>query len=512
MSKILTLGSLFDGIGGFPFCAEKNGIKTIWASEIEPFPIAISKQHFPQTHFYGDIKNLNGKDLEKVDIITAGSPCQDVSMAGKRAGLSGSKSSLFMEMIRIIKEMRKNDAKTKFGEKEIRPRILFWENVPGVFSSNKGQDFRTILEEICRIKDETISIPMPSKNKWFRAGCILANNFSLAWRVLDSQYFGVAQRRKRVFLIADFGGQSAPKILFESYGLSRNTQESQRAREKFTASSQASFGRTSETIREKIKCYDIGNRIRNPIESEEVSPCITSSFGTGGNNIHAVLPFDTSFCTNPDNHSNPQYNDPCHTLSCSSHIPKVAINYNYNQKNNNIYCSATSQSNSEILRNLSPTITSAAGTSGNNQPWITLNQASYSSYSLNNKSSTITNSGGTLGGGSENLSIRDNIIRKLTPLECERLQGFPDNWTILIKKEDMSDDEYDSWLKIYQNYKLLRNKSFNKNISKEKLINWYNKLECDSSRYKALGNSIAIPCVDFIMKRIKEIGFSEEYD
>ena len=215
MDKTLTLGSLFDGIGGFPLCAEKNEIKTLWASEIEPFPIAVSRQHFPAINFYGNIKSLKSKYLEKVDIITAGSPCQDVSIAGKRTGLSGNRSGLFMEMIRIIKEMREIESKTKFEEKEIKPRILLWENVPGIFSSNKGQDFRTVLEQICRIKDETISIPMPKKHKWNKSGCIMGNNFSLAWRVLDAQYFGVAQRRKRVFLVADFGGQSAPKILFE---------------------------------------------------------------------------------------------------------------------------------------------------------------------------------------------------------------------------------------------------------------------------------------------------------
>lgn len=130
MDKIPTLGSLFDGIGSFSLTAQKSGIKTIWASEIEPFPIAVSKQHLPDVKFYGDIKNLHGGNLETVDIITAGSPCQDVSIAGKRAGLSSKKSSLFMKIIRIIKEMRNNNAKSKYEEKEIRPRILFWENVP----------------------------------------------------------------------------------------------------------------------------------------------------------------------------------------------------------------------------------------------------------------------------------------------------------------------------------------------------------------------------------------------
>ena len=180
---------------------------------------------------------------------------------------------------------------------------------------------------------------MSPSGKWLKAGCILGENFSLAWRTLDAQYFGVPQRRKRVFIVADFGGKSAPKILFESYGLSRSTEESQQTREKFTVSSQTSFGRAIEAIREKIKCYDIGNRIRNPIESEEVSPCITSSFGTGGNNIHAVLPFNTSFYTHPHNHSNPKYGSPCHTFSANAYVPKISIDYRNNSKNYDSNCS-----------------------------------------------------------------------------------------------------------------------------------------------------------------------------
>ena len=455
MNKTLTLGSLFDGIGGFPFCAERNEIKTLWASEIEPFPIAVSKQHFPATNFYGNIKNLKGEYLEKVDIITAGSPCQDVSIAGRRAGLSGNKSGLFMEMIRIIKEMRKNESKTKFGEKESKPRILLWENVPGIFSSNREQDFRTVLEQICKIKDETISIPMPTKSKWNKSGCIVGNNFSLAWRVLNAQYFGVAQRRKRVFIVADFGGQSAPEILFESYCLSRNTSENTKERENSAISFKTSIETESKDINKKY------NKVTR-------------------SNMLSVLPFQ-----------------------------KISINYNSHYKDDNLYCFATSQSNSEIIKNLSPPLTSIAGTSGNNQPWITVNQTSYCTYSKSDTSATLKNSGGTCGGGSENLSIRDDVIRKLTPLECERLQGFPDGWTCLETKECISDEEYYFWLEVYKNDKILRNKTFLKNISKNQLIRWYNKLECDGSRYKALGNSIAVPCADFVIKRIKNIAFKK---
>lgn len=487
MDKTLTLGSLFDGIGGFPLCAEKNKIKTLWASEIEPFPIAVSRQHFPAINFYGDIKSLKSKYLEKVDIITAGSPCQDVSIAGKRVGLSGNRSGLFMEMIRIIKEMREIESKTKFEEKEIKPRILLWENVPGIFSSNKGQDFRTVLEQICRIKDETISISMPKKHKWNKSGCIMGNNFSLAWRVLDAQYFGVPQRRKRVFLVADFGGQSAPKILFEPCCLSRNTSKSTKERENSSISCETSIGKTSKDIDRKYS---------------EVAR----------NNIFSILPFDTSFCTYLNNHSNPKYGDPCPTIYANSNTPRIAINHNYYPKDNNVYCLATSQVNSEIIKNLSPTLTSSAGTSGNNKPWITVSQTSYSTYLENDTSVSLKSSGGTLGGGSENLSIRDDVIRKLTPLECERLQGFPDNWTCLETKECMSDEEYYFWLEVYKNDKILRNKTFLKDISKNQLLKWYNKLKCDNSRYKALGNSIAIPCVDFIIKRIKDIAFKKSRD
>uniref|UniRef100_UPI00307CA8FA DNA cytosine methyltransferase n=1 Tax=Hominilimicola sp. TaxID=3073571 RepID=UPI00307CA8FA len=152
----LTLGSLFDGSGGFPLAGMMAGITPIWASEIEPFPIRVTTKRIPQMKHYGDISKMNGGKIEPVDIITFGSPCQNLSLAGKREGLNGEKSSMFFEAIRVIKEMRENTN----GE---YPRWIVWENVPGAMSSSKGQDFRTVLEEICKIKDETVHIPMPEK-------------------------------------------------------------------------------------------------------------------------------------------------------------------------------------------------------------------------------------------------------------------------------------------------------------------------------------------------------------
>ena len=222
----ITMGSLFSGSGGFELAGIQSGIMPVWASEIEPFPILVTVTHFPDTERFGDIKKMDGGRIPKVDIITGGSPCQDMSIAGQRVGLDGAKSNLFREQIRIVKEMRESDETSGRTGKDIRPRYMVWENVPGAFSSNKGEDFRTVLEEIARIKDGAVSIPMPEKGKWKNAGCIMGDDYSIAWRVLDAQYFGVPQRRKRIYLVADFGGGTALEILFKQDGMRGNTKES----------------------------------------------------------------------------------------------------------------------------------------------------------------------------------------------------------------------------------------------------------------------------------------------
>lgn len=212
-SRNLTLGSLFDGSGGFPLGGLLAGITPVWASEIEPFPIRVTTKRLPFMKHLGDISTVSGADIEPVDIITFGSPCTDMSVAGKRAGLDGNQSCLFYEAIRIVKEMR---CATN-GE---YPRYIVWENVPGAFSSNKGEDFKAVLEAVCTVKGEGVSVPEPPKGKWSSAGSIMADGFSLAWRVLDAQFWGVPQRRKRIYLVADFAGGSAGKVLFESEGVS----------------------------------------------------------------------------------------------------------------------------------------------------------------------------------------------------------------------------------------------------------------------------------------------------
>lgn len=214
MNSNLTLGSLFDGSGGFPLGGLISGITPVWASEIEPFPIRVTTKRLPFMKHYGDVSRLKGADLEPVDVITFGSPCQDMSVAGRRAGLDGSRSNLFYEAVRIAKEMRE-------ATNGRYPTWLCWENVPGAFSSSAGADFKAVLDEIRKIKDPEADTPRPAK--WPNAGCILADDHSVAWRVFDAQYWGVPQRRKRIYLVADLAGQRAGKVLFESEGLSGYT-------------------------------------------------------------------------------------------------------------------------------------------------------------------------------------------------------------------------------------------------------------------------------------------------
>jgi len=215
----MTLGSLFDGIGGFPLAACRAGISPVWASEIVPDCISITKRHFPVMRHLGDITKINGGDIEPVDIISFGSPCQDLSISGNRAGLDGEKSGLFIQAIRVIKEMR-------IATNGKRPTTIIWENVPGAFSSNKRKDFQKVLQEIAAIAEPGISIPRPSaKTGWLAAGGVVGDCFSLAWRVFNAQYWGVPQRRRRIFLVADFTSQRAGKILFNTESKTGNIEK-----------------------------------------------------------------------------------------------------------------------------------------------------------------------------------------------------------------------------------------------------------------------------------------------
>lgn len=249
----MTLGSLFDGSGGFPLGGMFVGIETKWASEVEPFPIKVTTTRFPDVKHYGDVSKMNGAEIEPVDIITFGSPCQDMSIAGNREGLGGSRSGLFHEAIRIIKEMREaTDGRY--------PKYAVWENVKGCLSSNNGEDFRSVLNEFCKIKDKTVFIPKPENGKWSNAGCIMADDYSVAWRLFDAEYWGIPQRRERIYLVADFMRRGADKILFESEGLSGYSDQSFKTWKKTSFPDGKRFKSAAQRERERViysqKRYD----------------------------------------------------------------------------------------------------------------------------------------------------------------------------------------------------------------------------------------------------------------
>ena len=269
----LTLGSLFDGSGGFPLGGIFAGITPVWASEVDTFAVRVTTKRLPFVKHYGDISAMHGGEVEPVDVITFGSPCQDMSIAGKRAGLDGSRSNLFYEAVRIVKEMR---CATN-GE---YPKWLCWENVPGAFSSNAGEDFRCVLESLCRVKDETVSVPMP--DKWTTAGEIVGEGYSVAWRVLDAQYWGVPQRRKRIYLVADLTAGRAGQVLFESEGLSGYSAESFRARQSAAGRLAQGAGAASLCLNDQGGgVMDVSDDVTATLRAETHGhpPCVMESAG-----------------------------------------------------------------------------------------------------------------------------------------------------------------------------------------------------------------------------------------
>lgn len=409
------LGSLFDGAGTMPYAAKLSGIEPVWSSEIEAFPLKVTAKRFPRVKQLGDITKIDGRKIEPVDVITFGSPCQDLSIAGKRAGLDGERSGLFMEAVRIIKEMR--DETSTGTDESVRPRFAVWENVPGAFSSNKGEDFRVVLEEMCKIKDGNAAIPRPKNWKWNTAGLIVGDGYSVAWRVLDARFWGVPQRRRRIWLVADFGGERAGEILFKRTGLRRGFAESRASREEAARN----LGNGAQAADRKI--YE----------------------------------------ANGFNHLN------------GSKAGSIAY-----------------------TENGSPTLRAGSPTSS----VVFFGQDAYDKYTETQQSVTIKESGGNYGGGSECLvcagfspqagktagisySVNESptlqtskemglvigresqyIVRRLTPLECCRLQGMPDWWCADVPHSD-------------------------------------------APEYKMWGNGMALPCAMYVMEGIAEI-FEEE--
>lgn len=346
MSKTkLKLGSLFSGIGGFELIGSWYGIEPVWASEIEEPCIRITKQHFPNMKHLGDITKIHGDEIEPVDVLTGGSPCQDLSVAGKQSGikmkcdncgtfvnfketedlllcpncgseLNFTRSGLFMEQIRIIKEMRKNT-------NECYPKIVVWENVPGALSSNNGDDFYCVLQEFCKLMAE--KIPTFRPEKWSNSGEILGESCSIAWRILDAQYWGVPQRRRRIFLVADFGGQHASEILFKPESLRRYTTPSRAPWKRFTTKAEGSIGKSGRnTERSGVDTY-----------TAAITGSVSSTLGT----------------------------------NCNTSTGRSGVLEEFDSKP---LCVATQQVNAEIMTDVCPTLTATNGTSSSNKPYVVL--------------------------------------------------------------------------------------------------------------------------------------------
>lgn len=384
----MKLGSLFDGIGGWQLAAVRIGIKPTWSSEIDKFCCYVTKKHFPNTKQLGDITKINGAEIEPVDIICAGSPCQNLSIAGNRKGLAGEQSGLFSAAINIVRQMQR-------ATNNRYPRFFVWENVPGAFTSNKGADFKTVLEKIMQTK-----ISMPISGKWSQSGLVRSRRSELAWRVLDAQYWGVPQRRKRIFLVADFTGQCAGEILFESKSMSRNTKKS---RKKESCSSTAFENSFRTSIYDMTHANDVIRKVNGGIIQT-----LTSRMGTGGNQVPII--------------------QRAYTVS------------GYGKYKEGI-----------------GTLRASGGDTGPGSENITFSIQRSDSYKASNISHTLSQRDYK---SATDLCVSAPAVRRLTPLECERLQGLPDNWTAGGS---------------------------------------------DTARYKAIGNGMAQPCADWIIKMIVEV-------
>lgn len=452
--------------------ASKNGVKPLWSSEIDEYPAAVTEYHFPDVKQYGDITQIDGTKVDPVDILCAGSPCQDLSVAGKRAGLEGNRSSLFHEAIRIMREMRE---KTN-GE---YPKYFVWENVPGAFSSNRGQDFRAVLEEITESE-----IPMPESGKWAEAGMVRSSKCALEWRVLDAQYWGVPQRRKRVFLVADFTNRCSGEILFERESVCGNPAESKRTGKETARNAGRSTDGTGAADK-LITCYNMGqpsNDFEPYTEGGGVSPTLISRMGTGGNQvpiIHSVFENrhdegvrfvkgdkSNTICAGMGEGGG---NVPCiHSFALQGSMigrelkngpqgsginEEVSFTLNTIDRHAVAYCMGHDERSATFVPNKTDPLTA----SDYKQPPVVSYQKTVGALCFDDYKGINNQYVG------QDKCVIHNQVRKLTPTECERLQGLPDGYTD---------------------------------------IEFKGKPAPDSKRYKALGNGMAQPCADFVIKQI----------
>ena len=558
----LTLGSLFDGSGGFPLGGLLAGVTPVWASEIEPFPIRVTTRRFPNMKHYGDISRMDGGKIEPVDIITFGSPCTDMSIAGKRAGLDGAQSSLFYQAIRIIKEMR-------CATNGRYPRWICWENVVGAFSSNRGLDFKAVLEAVIGIIEPGAEVPMPEKDRWPYADIYMGEQWSVAYRTFDAQHWGVPQRRRRVYLVGDLAGRCAGQVLFESEGLSGYSAEGFRTWQRAARDSAAGFGAAggvclndqgggwmdiSQEVTATLRAQEHGHppcvlaagfckecsaqsrgigyeeeraptlragaiptavyenhsqdtRYTGPLDT---APTVSSTYGTGGNNQPFVVRVDTpktlkirSGCEGGGKGALIQ-EDVSATLSCNNDqtlfVPKcysIGAAFSEGMLSDNphsgIYEADSSRTLDQSGGNPScnqggiavvagPTyaMTPCTFTQIDKEKAPTLNARDY-------KDPTFVNSG--------------YYVRRLTPTECARLQGFPDFWCADLDTPEPTEEDIAFWTEVWETHRRVVGGS-TKAKSRNQIIKWLQHPHSDAAEYKMWGNGVALPNVFFVLAGI----------
>ena len=618
---MMTLGSLFDGSGGFPLAGALSGIRPVWAAEVEPYPIAVTRSRFPMMQHLGSVTEVHGDKVQPVDVITFGSPCQDLSVAGKRAGIhDGQRSNLFFEAIRIIKEMR---AATNGRH----PTFAVWENVPGAFSSNHGEDFRCVLEEFVKIRGGGYTVPRPDKGKWRSAGEILGDGYSVAWRQLDAQYWGVPQRRKRIYLVADFAGGRAGEILFEREGLRGHPAAGRAPGQGAAADAPGSVGRSrgierlnpwdgavmyaldamssnsmkssnphsgfhEETVAKTLQaggvdptCNQGGNVIVEPVmytihdkatrcqgggatrhddgagngfgvqsngrmytldtstrhavcfkagqgakarsigASEKVTPTLGSE--AGGNSVPGVCYPQVARTLTAEADASPcidrGQNVVCYDARGNGDGTRCPTLTGDHENRVTDYTAVTVYRSPKIGEYAADGTASTMATRDFKSPrdLVVERSPAYGVDCRNaalDEEKTHTLQAKANGGQSLNCTPsvltsgrppRKYIIRRLTPLECCRLQGFPDGWGVPAHKDKLSDEELAFWQRVRDTCAAIGGKP-SKKYSAEALTKWYNALHTDSAEYKMWGNGIALPCAAFVLEGIAEALMEEK--
>jgi DNA (cytosine-5)-methyltransferase 1 len=470
---------------------------------------------------YGDVSQMNGAEIDPVDIITFGSPCQDMSVAGKRAGLDGERSGLFYQATRIIREMRDaTDGKY--------PRWAVWENVPGAFSSNKGRDFKAVLEELISVSryadTERGAIDLPLPDRWDGAGLIMGDCFSVAWRVLDAQYWGVPQRRKRIYLVADLTGQCAGEVLFECEGVPRHTAQGVRPWERIAGDAERGIDEPS--------VYDNHAQDCRYSKLGGVGNTVTSRYGTGGVTCRSfskkTYALDRA-CYNQG--KNAQYKPQIDEEMAQTVVAKgpgavATTAYGISSKDSNAMKSANP--NSGIYgANTSRTLDNNGGNPACNQGGMMVLQDSMIGRKEKNDpqgSGVTAHSIYTTSKSSYHTEAEEDVantlvatdykdpptvteepyyrVRRLTPTECARLQGFPDEWCHDLGVDDPSEDEMTFWRGVFDTYGRVFGK---KPRSDTQIRKWLKDPHTDSAEYKMWGNGVALPCVVYVLGRIKEV-------